>query len=71
MEVIGVGACQIGSGAFGEWFWWFYTVVSSMLLVSRPLLNGINADPHIRRLQIVDIRVIPTVARAIFTGSPD
>ncbi len=22
-----VGACQIGSGAFGEWFWWLYMVV--------------------------------------------
>jgi hypothetical protein len=22
-----LGACQIGSGAFGEWFWWFYLVV--------------------------------------------
>lgn len=21
------GACQIGSGAFGEWFWYFYLVV--------------------------------------------
>ncbi|KAJ3723254.1 hypothetical protein EV361DRAFT_879584 [Lentinula raphanica] len=20
-------ACQIGSGAFGEWFWWLYTVI--------------------------------------------
>ncbi|PFH52670.1 hypothetical protein AMATHDRAFT_173262 [Amanita thiersii Skay4041] len=20
-------ACQIGSGAFGEWFWWFYMVI--------------------------------------------
>lgn len=22
------GACQIGSGVFGEWFWWLYMVVS-------------------------------------------
>jgi SRP-independent targeting protein 2/TMEM208 len=21
------GTCQIGSGAFGEWFWWLYMVV--------------------------------------------
>ncbi|KAF8211367.1 putative opsin [Mycena galopus ATCC 62051] len=21
------GACQIGSGAFGEWFWWLYLVI--------------------------------------------
>ncbi|EAU84553.1 hypothetical protein CC1G_00072 [Coprinopsis cinerea okayama7 len=20
-------ACQVGSGAFGEWFWWLYTVI--------------------------------------------
>ncbi|TFK27050.1 DUF788-domain-containing protein [Coprinopsis marcescibilis] len=20
-------ACQVGSGAFGEWFWWFYLVI--------------------------------------------
>ncbi|KAF9057295.1 hypothetical protein BJ165DRAFT_1419610 [Panaeolus papilionaceus] len=20
-------ACQIGSGAFGEWFWWFYMII--------------------------------------------
>ena len=23
-----IGACQIGSGAFGEWFWWLYMIVS-------------------------------------------
>ncbi|SJL01607.1 uncharacterized protein ARMOST_04930 [Armillaria ostoyae] len=22
-----LGACQIGSGAFGEWFWWLYMVI--------------------------------------------
>lgn len=22
-----IGACQIGSGAFGEWFWWLYMIV--------------------------------------------
>ncbi len=22
-----VGACQIGSGAFGDWFWWLYMIV--------------------------------------------
>lgn len=22
-----LGACQIGSGVFGEWFWWLYMVV--------------------------------------------
>jgi hypothetical protein len=25
------GACQIGSGAFGDWFWWLYMVVSDIL----------------------------------------
>jgi hypothetical protein len=24
---VSAGACQIGSGAFGEWFWWLYMVV--------------------------------------------
>jgi hypothetical protein len=23
------GACQLGSGALGEWFWWLYSVVRS------------------------------------------
>lgn len=27
------GACQIGSGALGEWFWWFYLVVSVSLII--------------------------------------
>ena len=32
------GACQIGSGAFGEWFWWLYMIVSRWsLLVSFPV----------------------------------
>lgn len=25
------GACQVGSGLFGEWFWWLYMVVSTLL----------------------------------------
>ena len=25
-----IGACQIGSGAFGEWFWWLYMIVSHL-----------------------------------------
>lgn len=27
-EASSTGACQIGSGAFGEWVWWIYMVVS-------------------------------------------
>ena len=27
-HIVCAGACQIGSGAFGDWFWWFYLVVS-------------------------------------------
>lgn len=25
--ILYVGVCQMGSGAFGEWFWWFYMIV--------------------------------------------
>jgi hypothetical protein len=28
LEFTCVGACQVGSGAFGEWFWYFWLVVS-------------------------------------------
>jgi len=27
-DVLNEGACQIGSGTFGEWFWWLYMIVS-------------------------------------------
>jgi hypothetical protein len=27
------GACQVGSGAFGEWFWWLYMIVNSSLIL--------------------------------------
>jgi hypothetical protein len=34
-----IGTCQIGSGAFGEWFWWLYMVVSSKLSSNQPSLT--------------------------------
>ena len=27
LNFVRVGACQVGSGAFGEWFWYFWLVV--------------------------------------------
>ena len=31
LNITFIGACQIGSGAFGEWFWWLYMAVSLVL----------------------------------------
>ncbi|KAH9942557.1 DUF788-domain-containing protein [Amylocystis lapponica] len=46
-------ACQIGSGAFGQWVWWFYLIIPVYAIfklwssVISPLLLGRSAAPSI------------------------
>lgn len=37
-----LGACQIGSGLFGDWFWWLYLVVSDCAITLRVQFHHVD-----------------------------
>lgn len=63
------GTCQIGSGAFGEWFWWLYMVVrpSSTTFLIGDQTSRSGTDPNVCCLQALVLCNISDVSWTLDT----
>jgi hypothetical protein len=56
-----IGACQVGSGVFGEWFWYFWLVVSSVIIILHLRDNSLYQIPLYAGVKIWNNFISPMV----------